>query len=478
MVKIIRLVSDELQTSRFVKTISAPLMVKPNSKIAIKSISFDLKKTTTFVVDDDSYYYDFSVGDETGNDYIFFRVQVPLGTYTLVSFINMIQYLMNEKLEALTPNQNSWGFEWALQLNSNILSMSFDRKDLGVINSNDLALTYMTPGGNNTYSRSAQAIGAGYDSFAQSKLPLCKGGSVATITISGNNPLESDFIVGLYNNIVGTSTILLKNASVAVFNDGGKYWVRRIDGNDVSTDVDIENADTLFFYKEYDAVNNRGRIKCDVIKETTNINILNDFVTETFVNQNQYFTFAIGSVDTGLLEFAEPSIIASPFAQSTANGIYSVVPYANNVYKSDVSNRLASNVQLVFNSTNMRTFLGYAGISYAENLLSGHFTADYQIGQNGVLNDLTEDVVVVLENLPIDGYDFLENKKSAIVAVIPIESLLKNGVNYSYTENFPTYVSLNNKEEQNFNNFYVSIKSGAQYMNVENKIYMQLLLDG
>ena len=476
--RIIRLVSDELQTSRFVKTISAPLMVKPESKIALKSISFDLKKTTTFVIDDDGYYLDFSVGDTDESGYIFYRAQVPLGTYTLTSFINMVQYLINEKLQALTPDENSWGFEWALQLNGNILSMSFNRADLGVINSNNLALTEMIAGANNTYTRSPAALGTGYDSFAQSKLPLCKGGSNASIIIGGNNPLESDFIIGLYNSIVGTSTILLANASVAVFNDGGVYWVRRIDGSDLATDVEIEVADVVRFYKEYDAENNRGRIKCDIIKESGPINVLNDFVTENFVNENQYFTFAIGSNDTGLLELAEPSIIASPFAQSTANGIYSVVPYANNVYQSDITQRLASNVQLVFNSTEMRTFLGYAGITYAENLLSGHFTADYPIGQNGILNDLTEDVVVVLENLPIDGYDFLENKKSAIVAVIPIESLLKNGVNYSYTENFPTYVSLNNKEEQNFNNFYVSVKSGTQYMNVENKIYMQLLLDG
>lgn len=93
-------------------------------------------------------------------------------------------------------------------------------------------------------------------------------------------------------------------------------------------------------------------------------------------------------------------------------------------------------------------------------------------------DNLGDDLVVVLENLPIDGYDFYENKKSAIAAVIPFESLKNQSNGYSYIEPFPTFVDVNNKESLNVNTFYVSIKMAGQFIqNMTDKIYLQLLLD-
>ena len=88
-----------------------------------------------------------------------------------------------------------------------------------------------------------------------------------------------------------------------------------------------------------------------------------------------------------------------------------------------------------------------------------------------------DDLVVVLENLGIDGYDFLTNQKSAIVAIVPSESLNVVGNGVSYIEPFPTFVNLNNEKSMNINNFYVSIKQGSDFIQITDRMYLQLLIE-
>lgn len=475
MSRIIRLVSDIVSTSRFTKAMPAPIIIAPDSTIALKSISFELAKDTTFDVPDDTYFFYFSVGDknEQGRD-IQYRVTVPQGTYTQDSLLQTLQFGMNQVLAGVDATDNSYGFEWSLSVDtSGILTMAFDRNDKANIQSADIAVTGIEASGN-TYTKTAADTGE-YNAFAQVKPVLCRGGLSSQITLGGTSPETSQFIVGLCPNIIQGGVTDIEAFSFAVFNQagsGGKYSVRTQTGAIINTTVDIQTGADIEIIKEYDVDEARGWISA--YQDDTLI--YREYVIPSLLNNIHYFTFAIsdGGAD---ISFSNPALTPSPFVTKTAGGAYTLNRVAPSIYVSDLNTRAPSKVTLVFSSPSMQQFLGFLGTTLSLNAVSGNFVANSAVA--AMVMQVGDDLIVELQNLPIEGYDTLSGLMAPIVAVIPVESLSRDtsGLGFSYIEPFATKVKLHNKSPLNVNAMYVNIRSGNSNLALADRVFIQLLVE-
>jgi hypothetical protein len=212
--RIIRLVSDAIDgTSRFVKATSAPIMIKPNSRIALKSLSLELQKSTNFSISNDNYYFSYSIGDKDDTGRIKeYLIQIPQGVYTQDTFVTTIKYLMNAVLSGVSATVNiddedvvlqSYGFEWNLSVTSdNKLSISFNRQDLGNIDSSSMVNNPNMTVTGNTYQRQGAPPFEDneYNAVTQCKLRACKGGLDSAVKIQ-NSPSTCEFMIAFCNQI-------------------------------------------------------------------------------------------------------------------------------------------------------------------------------------------------------------------------------------------------------------------------------------
>jgi len=227
---------------------------------------------------------------------------------------------------------------------------------------------------------------------------------------------------------------------------------------------------TLFFFLKNDV----NTLLCGMQRNDATTIFFEIPVDIGFVNSTQFLTIAIGD-DAGAVTFENLQFTKSPFIQSTVEGKYSTVKTLENIYYDDSLGLSQSKVSIRFLTPIMQQLCGFNNSTVYQNAISGFFLGNNIFGLN--LNDVGDDIAVEILNLPLDGYDFLSNQKSSLVAVIPVESLSKNGFGYSYIEPFPTFISCNNKEKMNVNNFTIAIKTGPNYLTLTDRIYMQLLLD-
>lgn len=460
--KIIRLVSDELTKSIFQKSTSAPIMIKPNSSIALKSLSFELKHDLDFVIDSDDYVMSISTDNKT-----FVIIQIPRGKYNRTSFMNYLTYQFNYFMT--TINQNEVGTEWVSTIaNDDKVNICVSRSDLETVsNFSTLNIT----ANENAYKKTTQSNV--FDSYAQCKSFICRGGLYNLITVGGD--YTNQFIYGLSNELFNTTqktTLTTDDFVCCVFTDGisPNYRFKNESGEIINTNCPINIGDVISIKKN--TVSDYIYIQFYI----DNILIGQFQPSENFTISQLYTTFAFGTTSP-TFNLNTPQQITSAFCQVSAEGTYSALETLPNVYSSDNLTAASIKSAIRFDSSTMQTFMGYDAQKITMSGVASNYAANNIFGLP-LTFQAGDDLVVEIQNLNIDGYDFLENKKASIVAVIPIESLTKNAFGYSYIEPFPTFLSLNNDQLTNINSFYVSIKSGGQYLDLTDKIFMQLLING
>lgn len=502
--RILRITSPEVQTSRFEASMPAPIICQPGTKMSLKSLSFQIAKSTSFNIPDNTYSFDFGVGD--GNLY---TVTLPAGNYNQVSLIQKLKYLMNSALSG-NYNQrdtNHYGFEWTARVTSDdFFVLSFGRVATRNQTSDRLKLIKMNYDvGNNKFSRDATATSTrnDYTSYGQCKNITCRGGMSTAIKLTATDDATAqatNFFVALHEGITPDNRVAIADMKFAVFNGNeqsrnGYYAIKKLGGGYFQTDQQIKNNDIICIYKDYEPTSKVASINFGVIADGTTEMIpiyaqtlkpdapLDErLIYDNLVNTSLHYTFAFSAKNdqpTGAqVQFEGCAITESPFQISTAQGEYSMVDELPDVFYSDLAGKDPSNVNLVFPYASLRNLLGFVASDYDKFAISGSFVAEniFAIGLNKIGDDL---VVVINNDVELDGYDFLTGLKSNILAVIPMESLNvdKTGSGYSYVETNPVFIDIKNKYNINLNTLNVSIKAGNQYLNLEDKIYMQILLD-
>lgn len=504
--RILRVVSPTVSTSRFESTIPAPIICEPGTKIALKSLSLELERVSNYVVSDDSYYLIFGVGDDTET----YKVTMPTGTYNNVSFLQKLKYLMNCALSG-NPNdiaRNAYGFEWNYKQNTDgRLVLFFGRNATRNQTSDRIKLEkmdyeYDALSGDTTYRKDTTSPDAqNFGSYGQCKFICARGGFSSFITLDTDDTTaaETRFLVGIHSGMTTGAIVTIDamkfcvcNAVETGFSKPGKYGVKLLGGSKTSTDREIKGGDIISIHKAYDLVTGIASINFAVksvgdAEFTTVVSqpllVKGDtLVYDEFINGNMHYTFAFNrkadqpaAADVG---FTNVAITESPFQIATVQGNYSTTDEIADIYYSDITNKEQSLVSLDLPSLAMRNLLGYAQAFDSKTAISGSFPADYIFSIK--LNQIGDDLVVVINNdVELTGFDFLTGLKSNILAVIPLESLQSNvqGTGVSYIEPFPTFIDIKNKYPINLNTLNVSIKAGNNYIPLTDKVYMQILLD-
>lgn len=475
--KIVRLVSDVVSTSQFSKGCSAPIIIKKDGKIGLKSLSFETLHTSDFEVTDASYKLSFTVGDVDGDGLpISYTITVPNGVYNIKTFLEYLTAKMNFWMASFDPVLNSFGLEWLVSNYNGKCDFAFGKSEYVLIQSSDFNLVKCVSN-DNTYTKNVPSDVL--DSYAQCTKYLCKGGVFATVTIDCLNDFDPGagciFYVGL-SNLFNPVTKTLLNGSdfnVAIFSDGASGNYKFIhDGIITNSNAPINDGDVLCFRR-----NIIGYFLAYILNADGQVIGSYSFsMPNSFILNEQFLTMAFGDGCTEDFTLINPTATLSPFIQNSINGAYSTVDSLPNIYfNSNLKAVTPSSVLIEFVGPYLQDVLGYNSNILAYNGISGSFVSNLPIRLG--FNNLGDDLVVEVSNLNLDGYDFLENRKSSILAVIPLESLSQKDYGYSYIEPFPTFSSLNNKEDININTFYISIKSGSQLVKLQDRIFMQLLIE-
>jgi hypothetical protein len=473
--KIIRLVSDVLTKSIFQKSSSAPIIIKPNSSIALKSLSFELKHDLDFVIDSDDYIMSLSI-TYTSRVIRTYNILVPRGKYNRLSFLNYLTYRINSYLAS--SNFNEQGIEWKFTIDNNDrLNITFGVSEFGSpTNFNTLNMTVNS----NIFTKTV--LSSNIDAWAQCKSFICRGGFSIAGGVGGNNTINNEFYYGLCNQIFSPSaktTLSLDDFTTCVFTipTNKHYRIKTINGDIIETNTDYMATDIIYIRKIRDIDAPQCKLVYAISRNNATITLGQTDPTENFTLSTLFTTIALGLVEEGFA-FGSANQYLSPFCASTVDGKYTELETLENIYTDD--NLTAPSPftgSITFETLTMQTFMGYDQKVINIGGVSGTYKANNIFGLP-LTFQAGDDLVVELQNLNIDGYDFLENKKASIVAVIPIESLTQNVYSCSYIEPFPTFLSLNNDQLTNINTFYVSIKSGGQLLDVSDKIFIQLLING
>lgn len=472
--KIIRLVSDVLTTSIFDKAINTPIIMKPGSKIALKSLSFETEHALSFQITDFTYQLDFTVGDRRQSNYIYYRIVVKPGSYNLITFLQYLKFQMNTILSGMNNTENCYGFEWNPTVVNDKVNFSFGRGEYLLL-ANPL-LNNMTVN-NNVYSKTNVSVDL--DSYCQSNSYICRGGFASECTLvqtQGGTIGNSVFYVGLCNNKftpTNKPTLQASDFNFAVFSDGqtGLYKVKTFNGDTLNTDVVIQPNDKILINKDGDDF--YGYMKIFIKKGASQpVLIYSLDLTQSMVLSNPYYTFALGAGSNNIT-INSPTQISSPFISSTVDGKYIVNEILPNITY-NVNSPSVSYIGIRFLTNIMQSFLGFLTDNVSLITYIGTFVADQIAGVD--LIAVGDDLVVEILNLNLDGYDSLKQAKSSILAIIPIESLSKNGFGFSYIEPFPTFTSMHFTEPTTVNTFSVVIRAGLNQIKLTDKVYMQLLI--
>lgn len=475
--KIIRLVSDVVTTSIFNKSINVPIIIKPNSKVALKSLSFETEHITDFQVTDTSYQLRYTVDDKTGSALNWYTVTVPTGTYNIKTFLEYLKFAMNVTLSAIDPTKNYYGFEWNTSLVNDRVNFSFGKSDFAAILSSNMTISPNMTVNNNAYSRQNNTPDT--DAYAQSNTFISKGSYKAdcTITTGDANLPQCTFYVGLCASKFAPAnkpTLAASDFSVAAFSDGTSnvYKIKSINGDIIDSVVQYEKNDVIRILKTYE--NGIGYMNLYCVKNNAPSLLYKFSPLIDFVNTNQYLTVALGSGSQGVT-FTTLTQIQSAFVSSSVDGKYIVSDVLEDVlYNSNLQAVFSSRVQLDFLTDIMQSFLGFANKLSVITGISGNFTANSIAAVD--LIAIGDDISVELQTLNLDGYDSLKQSKSPILAIIPIESLSKNGFGYSYIEPFPTFLSMNFQQTTSVNTFSINMTAGNKPIKLTDKVYMQLLI--
>jgi hypothetical protein len=165
-------------------------------------------------------------------------------------------------------------------------------------------------------------------------------------------------------------------------------------------------------------------------------------------NSKFYYGIKVAN-DTGLIAFKNLVTSQSPYATSS-NGIYSENKEVSTVIRNtNLTIASESKVTINFVSDGIRNILGFNHTSYSEHAVAGMFKAERALSLNSFNNDL----VVEVSQLNVNTYDHTYKQLRNIVMVVTsgevkksITSTGSESFELSYTDAFPTYLSLGNPQ--------------------------------
>jgi len=444
MVKLIKLNSQGLldinAKARFSCQFQEDIILKPNSKIALRNIQF-----TPSDKDYDISGKSFEVSLKTNlngslNNKL---VTIPDGQYGgLFDIVGTITDELNSAFLTTDCPLIRTGIYNRVMFKCNFDDLLKVYIDFKFIEDNyNTNLTTSTnieyDDTNQTYTKTGN--NDAWDFVGSGNLPICGG----TGTLNFVSQSTGGLLVGV-SEISNSKDI--DDLDLAVFTDNTSnfYQYKLKDQTPVITLNPIIAGDKMELRIE------EGSFKFIITRANTTVVTTN--VAKTFRSVDSYYAyFGIKYLNA---EFSNITWTQNPFIVSDENGIR-FVP-TTHIIQSALSDATPSDVNITFlNDTNR--FLGFEKINYKITGVSGSFIAE----KSSVNINLPDGFYVVIENIRLNSYDYNIRDKSG-----RRKNILANITNYnfsttynliSYETDYPIYIDIDNKEPVFINYITISI---------------------
>jgi hypothetical protein len=465
--KLVRLQSDdELTESQFTNNLAIAVQLEENARVALKTISLEFE-APDIVIDstNDTIKYGIGLNSDTNR-----TVKLNHGSYTVDNIAFLIQGKLNELVQSNDSADATLkleiGSEWLAETYADPATQTTKIDIVYQVGDIDDSITDADVTGNLQYSTGEFTKAPGtdnntYNAYIQTNKYICFGGwdvAMAVVPQTVGQPEninQSEWILCLAPDSVSSETdkddIISESAVAIMRNIEGNYSYLK-NGFMNATDTPIEENDIITINKRLNG-DDDIEIVYSVVKGTEIIEFVGDDglenVASAIAYQQHYPILKVGN-DTGKISFTSLEFTPS-FSCQEVGGVFTqkTATEGVNVIKNINLNAQARYVTLSFFNRQLASLLGYEQVTYTKNGVELTFNSEQDMIQYIFLNDL----VVEVPELNLNTYDHTYKQKRNIIMIIPSGDL-KNaittrglkGYELSYTDIYPTFISLKNKQ--------------------------------
>jgi hypothetical protein len=491
--KLLKLVSSEnLTESTFTNQFSIPLVLKPNSEIALKSLTMEFD-SPSFVIDDTNNQFSFRTRAGANPTHI---VNITNGKYNgITSLLKEIQNKMNNilisKNDTSTIGPTDKYFQWRISPQESIsgnLNVFMEYRcnvdDINPVNEASASLD----GVSFTAGEFVKQIAD--DGFFNAVwcaiIPVNKGGFQCGIKVTSpdTNIRNANWIWGADRSFI-TSKLTLKDDIIAgmwfcMANTSTGFYSFKKDGLMVATNIVIAVNDILKIYKE------NGKIQYSITKGVNPATVFEgDVINDVILNlgsEDANMCFHYGQ-NGAKIKATNVFYTPDPYIKGT-NGVYTVSAPIDSVetyYNSNLTGAPSNMVCTLFlPSIGIRRLLGFSLIEYRISKIASAFVSD----AGGVnVNLVREDLEVEILELELDNFtNTYKQKRNMVMSISTGElrgSVVASGngkytLSYSEPANF-CFIELGNEYKQQHGQLTMRITSAGQTIQMSGKISALLL---
>jgi hypothetical protein len=490
--KILRLESDtDLFKSVFTNNLAVPLQVAPNAKVAIKTISMQFEPVL-IVINANNNTITFNLG---GNVY---QAIIPSKSYNISGLVNTFQAYMNNMCPSDSPAAIGMEFLWGNIAGDDRggykVNIAFVINEIVDINEGNVVLYNALYNGGFYKDPAAQTVGL-YNASVITQHYSCLGGWNYSFVIAQQpdpgtaDVKDSQWFFGMANEndilgISGATTIIQYMDNGVGSSETGTYIYKNIDSVMIDTGLVIAVGDVIDVVKMSIDLDSSQVLYS--IKQGANPAQL--FYGRNYINSNvpvpdtQLDVFCKIGDDKGKILFTSTSYIPSSTSQVSSKGEFTQTSTESvlNIMKYDKSIKAVDPVAVEIDLTQaLADTLGFKELQLTKTAVSYKWTSDTDVTTNLFNNDL----MVEVPEFGFDGYDQRTQQKRSILMVITSgavqQSTQAKGLEtfeLSYTDNFPTYMNINNSIATTFSNLTVRVTSEAEPISIVGKMVCTLLV--
>jgi hypothetical protein len=494
--KLVRLQSDNAITeSQFTNNLAIAVQLEENARVALKTISLEFEQPE-ITIDSTNDSISYGVGGTINR-----TIKIEHGNYYNIELMREIQRKLNASLQSEDESNNPLkleiGSEWLCEavLDTNQRYRAEIAYQVGDI---DDSITDADVVGNMQYdtgefTKAPDTDDNTYNAYLQTDLFMCFGGWLGTIQLNKQSPTQtedikdSDWILSIsYQEVVEKTDkddIIADSPVCIMRNTEGNYSYKK-DGYMVATNppVQIEDEDFVSIAKVLN--NGKTYVVYIIQKGTQTLTFIGDeIILSDAVEigiQPFYYTLKVGN-DTGKIMYSNLKYTPSAASIQVSPGVFVVkkASQAITIIKNINLDAVARDVILRFDTRQLQYLLGYLNSQYKKNGVEITFNGENEM-EDGVFKN---DLIVEIPELNLNTYDQTFKQKRNIIMVIPSGDL-KNaitsrgiqGYELSYTDIYPTFVSLKNKQTTlTYPQLTVRVIANKQLLKVNGKMSCLLL---
>lgn len=474
------------------------ILLKPDSEIALNSLSVESEFTETLNIDNTNNTIQWGISA------VNIPVQLTNGSYNQDNILNFeadFNYLFNKSIPAgqiISSRSPYNGLQWQLKLNLNgKTSIKYLRSTTdSVVNNANIVFNNLTVTDADMTITDPTKIGYYYNKIENNKGFGNNYLALRNLVISGTPNQSTTFVYGISINNPSTLVIGMNSVDFGIkvstsaggflnyyfVNGGVETQLLNASGNPI-----LGNTGDFLYHgitegqiklligrgnnslTVYDASNN-------VINMTKDLINFNDmscwtlFVSENLSSNNRKITNQSVNYDPFLLN---QKTTISRSDNSTLNANY---PIFNN--RGNQTNTLA------FQSEDLSSYLGYRqlvynnGPNYQDPNNKNLYTSQYIAEDKIQFYYIPENLIIEMMNIDLLSYDSSVNKRKSILAILPNHNQdLSVTRQYVYNAEVPKFISIKNNKERLIRNFQLRIlDDDLSPLSVKGKCTVSLLI--